>query len=94
MVDILRTMENLTRSKPGCQCCCIYEQLNDNHAVLYVEQWESREALQQHVRSTMYMRLLTAMELSSEAPEIQFYEVSQTMGMEMIEEERSESSRQ
>jgi hypothetical protein len=33
------------------------------------------------------------MELSSEAPEIQFYEVSQTMGMEMIEALRTESGR-
>jgi quinol monooxygenase YgiN len=91
MIDILRTMENLTRSKPGCQCCCLYEQLNDTHAVLYVEQWESREVLQQHVRSSMYMRLLTAMELSSEAPEIQFHEIAETRGLEFIEETRSES---
>ena len=93
MIDILRTMENLTRSKPGCQCCCLYEQLNDTHAVLYVEQWESREALQQHVRSSMYMRLLTAMELSSETPEIQFHEIAGTRGLEFIEEMRSESDR-
>jgi len=41
----------------------------------------------------MYMRLLTAMELSSEAPKIQFHEVSETKGMEMIEALRLESSR-
>jgi quinol monooxygenase YgiN len=91
MIDILRTMESLTRIKSGCQCCCVYEQLNVTHAVLYVEQWESRETLQQHVRSSMYMRLLTAMELSSEEPEIQFHEVSETRGLEFIEEIRSES---
>jgi len=93
MIDILRTMENLTRSKPGCQCCCLYEQLNDTHTVLYVEQWESRETLQHHVRSSMYMRLLTAMELSSEAPEIQFHEIAETRELEFIEEMRSESGR-
>lgn len=90
MIEILQNMETLTRAKPGCQCCCIYEQANDKHAVLYIEQWQSMEALQRHVQSSMYMRLLTAMELASEAPEIQFYEVSQTRGMEMIEALRGE----
>jgi quinol monooxygenase YgiN len=89
MLDILRTMEALTRNKQGCLCCCIYEQANDKHAVLYVEQWESMEVLQQHVRSSMYMRLLTAMELSSEAPDIQFHEVVKTMDMDLIEALRS-----
>jgi quinol monooxygenase YgiN len=85
MLDILRTMEALTSIKPGCQCCCIYEQAGDRQAVLYVEKWQSREALHLHIQSSMYMRLLNAMELSSEAPDIQFHEVSETMGMDLIE---------
>lgn len=94
MLDILRTMEALTRNKPGCACCCIYEQADDRHAVLYVERWQSKEALHLHIQSSMYMRLLTAMELASEAPDIQFHEVVKTMGMDLIEALRSESGRQ
>ena len=89
MLDILRTMEALTRTKPGCLCCCIYEQANDKHAVLYVEKWQSMETLERHIQSSMYMRLLTAMELSSEAPDIQFHEVVKTLGMDLIEALRS-----
>ena len=93
MIDILKNMEALTSAKPDCRFCCVYEQVNDRRAVLYVEKWQTREALERHVQSSMYMRLLTAMELSGEAPEIQFYEVSKTMGMEMIEALRTESGR-
>ena len=93
MIDILKNLEALTRGKPDCKCCCVYEQLNDTKAILYLEQWQNREALERHVQSSMYMRLLTAMELSGEAPEIQFYGVSETMGMELIEALRTESGR-
>jgi quinol monooxygenase YgiN len=85
MIDILRTMEALTKIKPGCLCCCIYEQADERHGVLYVERWESNEALNIHVQSSMYMRLLTAMELACEAPDIQFHYVEKTMGIELIE---------
>jgi quinol monooxygenase YgiN len=90
MIDILKNMEALTRGKPDCKCCCVYEQLNDTKAILYLEQWQNREALERHVQSSMYMRLLTAMELSGEAPEIQFVEASETMGLEFIESLRGE----
>jgi quinol monooxygenase YgiN len=85
MIDILRNMEALTKIKPGCISCCIYEQADERHAVLYVERWESRDALNIHVQSSMYMRLLTAIELAGEAPDIQFHEVEKTMGIELIE---------
>jgi quinol monooxygenase YgiN len=90
MIDILRSMESLSRVKPGCESCCIYEQIDETRAVLYIEQWQTTEALQRHVQSSMYMRLLTAMELCSEAPEIQFHEVSKTEGLEFIEKARAE----
>ena len=90
MIDILKNMVALTSAKPDCRCCCVYEQVNDRRAVLYVEKWQTREALERHVQSSMYMRLLTAMELSGEAPEIQFFEVSETKGLEMIEALRGE----
>jgi quinol monooxygenase YgiN len=90
MIDILKNMEALTRGKPACKCCCVYEQLKDTKAILYLEQWQTREAFERHVQSSMYMRLLTAMELSSEAPEIQFVEASETMGLELVEGLRNE----
>ena len=92
MIDILKSMQAWTRTKPDCICCTVYEQANDTHAVLYVEQWQTKEAFDRHVQSSMYMRLLTAIELGSDPPDIQFHEVSQTSGIEMIEALRSGSS--
>ena len=53
--------------------------------MLYVEQWESEEDLQRHIRSDLYRRILEAMELSCRSPEVSFHSVSATAGMELIE---------
>jgi len=94
MIDILGSMEALTRIKPGCESCSLYEQTGEARAVLYIELWKTSEDLKQNVQSSMYMRLLTAMELCCETPAIQFHEISKTMGIEFIEALRASDSRQ
>jgi quinol monooxygenase YgiN len=53
-----------------------------------IEEWESREALDRHVRSNDYRKILAAMDLASEPPEVQFCSVLKESGMELIEEIR------
>jgi len=65
--------------------CAIHEEDSKQHSVIYMEQWESTEALQQHIQSNIYSMILNAMELAAEVPEIRFYNVSETMGLEYIE---------
>ncbi len=89
VLDILASVEGPTRLKPGCLGCAVYEQHGDDRAILYLEQWRSQNDLQRHIQSALYLRVLSAMELAREAPEIGFHEVSQTMGMELIEAMRA-----
>ena len=65
--------------------CRLYEEDGSEETVLYVEQWESEEDLQRHIRSDLYRRILEAMELSCRSPEVAFHSVSATAGMELIE---------
>ncbi len=53
-----------------------------------IEEWESREALDRHVRSDHYRKILAAMDLASEPPDIRFCCVALIAGMERIEELR------
>ena len=71
--------------KPGCTECSIYDKLNNDGAILYLEQWSSMESLQQHIVSTLYTRVLAAMEFAKEQPEISFHEIAHTRGFEFIE---------
>ncbi len=56
--------------------------------ILYAEQWRSEEAIFHHIRSSLYRRVLGAMEFSTRAPEVSFYFVSHTRGMELIHDLR------
>jgi quinol monooxygenase YgiN len=56
--------------------------------IRYAEQWESEEALQEHIRSDLYLRVLAALEMSKQQPDVKFYYCSETKGLELIEAAR------
>jgi quinol monooxygenase YgiN len=90
ILDVLRSVIEMTQGLAGCLSCACYEEQNDQCAILYLEQWESKEDLQRHIQSERYLRVISAMELAGEAPEITFHDVSRSMGMELIEALRTD----
>jgi quinol monooxygenase YgiN len=84
-LDILRYVEGPTAIQVGCLACNIYEGLNDDPTVLYMECWESLATLHRHIQSELYTKILAAMDISEKQPEIHFYEVSQMWGLDMVE---------
>ena len=89
LVEILRSVADLTRPGAGCQGCWIAEEDPLNNCLQYAELWDGEESLYEHIRSELYLRLLSAMELSQRAPEIKFYYTAETKGFELIETLRS-----
>lgn len=85
MLEILLSVQGPIRARPGCIACDIYEEKGPEHAVVFVERWISDAALEMHVRSDVYLRVLTAMELCGGPPDIRFEHVSSADGMELIE---------
>jgi len=83
-VEILMSVRTMTRLKHGCMGSDVYEQ-GDGQKILYMEKWRSKEDMNRHIRSDLYMRILNAIELASEPPEISFYEGAETTGIELIE---------
>jgi quinol monooxygenase YgiN len=88
VLEILRSVQGPMLAEPGCTGCHIYEEPGPEEAVVLVERWESDAALQTHIRSEAYRRILGAIELSGAAPEICFDHVSVSEGMEKIEQAR------
>jgi quinol monooxygenase YgiN len=88
VLEILLFVGEHVRRKPDCLDCGVFEAANETPQVLYVEQWQSNKGLQAHIQSSLYLRLLNAMELASEQPKISFHEIAQTRSIELIEEWR------
>jgi len=92
VLDLLNSVQKHTAVIGECMGCMVCEERNaDKPAILYLERWESRTALYRHLRSGLYLRILHCMDLSSEPPEINFYEVSESAGLELIESVRNDA---
>lgn len=89
--EILKTLRSAigpTRVLPGCVRCRLYQDVENPNLLTLIEEWESREALESHVRSNDYRKILAAMDLASEPPEVQICSILTASGMELIEEIR------
>ncbi len=84
IIRTLRAMIERTRVKNGCIACRLYYDLDDPNVLTWVEEWESREDLEQHVRSPRFRRILAALDMCTSQPEIRFGTVIETDGMKLI----------
>lgn len=89
VLDILMSVRGPTLAVSGCLECGIYEEHDEDYNILYLETWQLRTEMIDHIRSALYTRVLRALELSGRQPEISFYEVSCIQGIELIEGVRS-----
>lgn len=77
--DAVRTLRSIigpTRAKAACLTCEVYAHIDNDDELLLVEKWENLEALNAHIASKHFEALLAAMELATENPVVEFYEVS------------------
>jgi len=82
--DVLATVLGPTRALTGCITCCLYKATDDSQCWLLLEKWESENALQRHIASPGYQRIIEAMELSSRSPEVIFDSIAETKGLEYV----------
>jgi quinol monooxygenase YgiN len=88
VLEVLRLVQGRLQHQAGCTGCHIYQEDDADSTIVFVEQWTEDEALDAHLRSDVYQRVLGAIELSSQPPVISFEHVSATEGIEVIERSR------
>lgn len=80
-----------TRAIKGCMACGTYVDVEDENALVYTEEWETQEALDQRLRAEDLKVLLSAVDLAPEPPVVRFDTISGTHGMDVIVAARSGS---
>ncbi len=88
VIDVLDSLKGPMTANPHCLSCTISVETDGTGAIYYQEKWRTREALQQHLRSPLFDRVLAAMELSRESPDVAFYNVIESGGLDMVEQAR------
>jgi quinol monooxygenase YgiN len=91
VLEILRSVLGPTEAQPGCLSCHIYEEDGPNRATVFCGQWESEAALQEHIRSELYLLVLVACELADRPPAFRFHHVSKTQGIDLVHKLRGGS---
>ena len=90
-LEILGSTIEQTQFEPGCVSCRLYRDVEDTRAIMLEELWMSEEDLQRHLRSDKYHKVLLVVEMAVEPPEIRFDTIDYSMGMEKIEQARTQS---
>ncbi len=89
LIDILHSVRGPTLAVSGCVECSIFEENDEEHAIVFLEKWRTKEEMITHIRSPLYTRVLEALDLADRQPGIWFYEIACIQGMELIESARS-----
>ncbi len=87
--DLLKTMRGMlepARVERGCLSYRLYEDVEDINTFVLVEEWNTQNDLERHIRTDNHRRLMALMDLLSRQPELRFNTVSHTSGMDFIED--------
>jgi quinol monooxygenase YgiN len=86
--EFLQTLQvvcELIRNEKGCLSCNAFQDLENENSFRLVYAWETRDDLNQHIRSDRFAVLLGTKTLLSRPLEIATHVVSATTGMEAVE---------
>ena len=87
-LQILESVRAQTQTDPGCIHCFLYRGVDDVRVLMLDELWAEEDKLIRHLRSELFRRILLAIEMSEEPPEVRFEKITQTSGFEIIEKAR------
>ena len=94
IIDVLESLKGPSAANVDYLDCMITAGTdNERRVICYMEQWRIREALDRHLRSASYGRVLEAIEFSQLPPVILFYEMNVLGGLELVELARAGTPR-
>jgi quinol monooxygenase YgiN len=85
VTQTLLSMIEPTKKETGCLNYAVFCDIEDKNRFSLLEEWETREDLDHHIRSHRFGVLLGSKILLCEPPDIQIHTVSQSEGMEVTD---------
>jgi quinol monooxygenase YgiN len=93
VMQTLLSMIEPTEKEEGCLSYAVFCDIANKNRFSLLEEWETREDLDRHLKSHRFGVLLGTKTLLWKPPKIQIYTVSQSEGMEAISAVRSKGTR-
>ena len=92
LLQTLLSMIEPTGNGKGCLSCHVFRDIEDKNVFSLIEEWETREALNDHIKSDRFSVLLGTKSLLYEPQQIEIHTVSQSEGMETVHAARNKRS--
>jgi quinol monooxygenase YgiN len=82
LVRIGQTVAAASRLEPGCISYRVYQDTENEHDFVFVEEWESDEALQRHFATSHVAEFLQAIRATLVAPpDVKFHSIASSMDL-------------
>jgi quinol monooxygenase YgiN len=89
LIHALRLQMSRTEAQPGCLQCRLSQDQQEPNIVFYQVDWDDWSEVEKHIRSDRFIRILELMELSTVTPELSFFDINETRGMEYVQRLRT-----
>ena len=84
VMQTLISMIEPTENVRGCLSCHVFRDIEDQNIFILIEKWETREDLDDHIKSDRFSVLLGTRSLLCEPQQIEIHTVSHSEGMETV----------
>ena len=85
-LSVIRLVLGPTRDEKGSLLASLYRDTEDENSLILLEEWESREDLERHIRGKNFHRLLLMMDTLSEVPQVSIWPDCRKEGLKEVEE--------
>jgi quinol monooxygenase YgiN len=92
VMQTLLSMIEPTENERGCLSCYGFRDIEDKNGFGLVAEWDTREDLDDHIKSDRFSVLLGTKSLLCEPPQIEIHTVSQSEGMETVNAARRKTT--
>lgn len=87
--DALESLVGPIQVQPGCLECRVLKSLPTEKRMYVLARWETQRDLIRHLQSDSYKRFLLLMELSAAPPLVEFFDVLEIHGLDLVEAVRN-----
>ena len=92
VMQTLLSMIEPTEKERGCLSCHVFRDIEDKNVFNIIEEWETREDLDDHIKSDRFGVLLGTKSLLCEPQRIEIHTVSHSEGMDTVNAARAKKT--
>jgi quinol monooxygenase YgiN len=85
ILQTFRLLSDPSQSECGCKSCRIYCELGNDEAVIFIQEWDSRNHWDEHLHSDKFAVIIGVMSLLQKPETVEFQVLDQLEGLRSVE---------